>query len=373
MRLGATTPCRRHHRLPTPPLRCSRPAVHGLGTPSARVDGLTEHRAETITEAVRLFAVAEKARSTKATLLNARSSRSHCVTIIRAAIEGVAGRLTIFDMAGSECIEASGACPAEAGYINKSVAAVGLCVASMRSAEARVPFRGLNITEVLGCLISGASARLVVAVMISASRKMLPQTRASLRFLQDALSIAPQRVRPPPGPVGGAAAAPRSTAHGIPRRIHASDAMSARLSRKISLFSAAAGPRVAASPAPVGPASSTGAPVAMPAPLAEEVAVSAVPPRVRCQSAAASSGGGRRAVASSPQTPQYRDCFDDDEPPMPRNLRFSAGGAAPAAPAGLSGAALEAFVNERTYALRLEVAELMAAHADAVAEASAAY
>ena len=326
---------------------------------------------------MRLFAAGAAARSTEATHLNPESSRSHCFISIR--VES-GGRVEIIDLAGSESIKKSGAPVVSAGFINSTVADVSNFVRAMAQGGGTMLPRS-SITDIMTCLFGGPGTHLLIIATLTASQAQLPQMREALRFLEAALKIAPLIVPPPIAhrePAGGAAT-PRPTAHGLP--LWATDATSARIARKMAFLGvpAAAAPCVAASPVPFCPASS-GAPAAMPA---SECAPSALPPQPRCRSAEARSGG-RRVLADpfSPGTPQYPHFpYDDvDEPPTPHRMRLSCEGEAVPGGRGtgglLSGAAFESLVNERVRQLTLELsienAELQAANADLVAQASAA-
>ncbi len=126
-----------------------------------------------------LLAIGDKSKAKAATLMNARSSRSHrynpsrhpksstnttvnllhsfSVFILRLEqklAEGgtKASRLNLVDLAGSEKIAKTGAQGTvleEAKNINKSLSALGNCISALTTGAAHIPFRDSQLTRLL--------------------------------------------------------------------------------------------------------------------------------------------------------------------------------------------------------------------------------
>jgi len=100
------------------------------------VDGITEEYVTSPEELADLMKTAADNRAVAATGMNAGSSRSHSVTIIRIHQKDTKtgstkqGKLCLVDLAGSEMISKTGAkgqTLEEAKMINKSLSALGMC------------------------------------------------------------------------------------------------------------------------------------------------------------------------------------------------------------------------------------------------------
>ena len=129
-----------------------------------------------------LLATASAARATGATLLNARSSRSHMVITLRLGAGG--GVLNLVDLAGSERLSKSGAegdAAKETAAINKSLSALADVVAAIASKAAFVPFRNSKLTRLLSPAL-GPDARVLMLVTVSPEPGSLGETLCSLRF-----------------------------------------------------------------------------------------------------------------------------------------------------------------------------------------------
>lgn len=90
--------------------------------------------------------------------INAHSSRSHCLLVVRAEGQNrstglrTSAKLTLCDLAGSERISktgASGLTLTEAQNINASLLALGNVISALVSARAHVPFRDSKLTMLL--------------------------------------------------------------------------------------------------------------------------------------------------------------------------------------------------------------------------------
>ena len=111
------------------------------------VEGLRWQRVENLQELLQVTAFINERRSTRNTMQNRTSSRSHCV--IQLSVDTVNGRgvLMIVDLAGSERVGKSmskGESLKEAIKINQSISALGNCVSALANdrggAKVHVPY-----------------------------------------------------------------------------------------------------------------------------------------------------------------------------------------------------------------------------------------
>ena len=132
-----------------------------------------------------------KARSTGATNLNTRSSRSHSVLIIKIrGTNSVTGeiatsKLNLVDLAGSERIETSGSTSGdrlkEAISINKSLSALSDVLTSLENENGHRPYRNSKLTYLLQDSLGGNS-KVLMFVNVSPLQCHLSETLTSLRF-----------------------------------------------------------------------------------------------------------------------------------------------------------------------------------------------
>ena len=163
----------------SPPLQVREDPAHGV-----YVEGLSEHPVTSPEHVLELVHESATNRATCSTSMNRASSRSHALLLLRVeqanlppdepppdddASNGVSAAseattalavrravLSIVDLAGSERVCKSGSEGTrldEAKRINKSIAALGNCIAALASAPAsgrHVPFRDSKLTRLLG-------------------------------------------------------------------------------------------------------------------------------------------------------------------------------------------------------------------------------
>ncbi|OQR94440.1 Nkin protein [Achlya hypogyna] len=126
-------------------------------------------------------------RSMGSHLMNAESSRSHCIflmTITQRFPSGVkqTGKLYLVDLAGSEMVRktaASGKRLDEAKHINKSLTALGLVINALTDGKSKhVPYRDSKLTRLLQNSLGGnAKTRLILTCSSSAE-----ETLSTIRF-----------------------------------------------------------------------------------------------------------------------------------------------------------------------------------------------
>lgn len=138
----------------------------------------------------RVYSAATQHRRTARTLLNERSSRSHCIFTLN--IDGVnttirqrsAGVLCLVDLAGSERVNESGARGQqfkEAININKSLLDLGKCIHAMRGGTV-APWRNCKLTYLLQNYLGAKGGKMLMVVNVSDRKQHLPESVNSLRF-----------------------------------------------------------------------------------------------------------------------------------------------------------------------------------------------
>jgi hypothetical protein len=128
----------------------------GEGKHEIFVSGLSEFRAESSTDVLRMLLVGSANRSTRATDGNASSSRSHAILQLTLELESQreAGqtvinrcKLSFVDLAGSEKMTSMGSNEGDAGHlreltsINKSLSALGNVIAALARQKGHIPYR----------------------------------------------------------------------------------------------------------------------------------------------------------------------------------------------------------------------------------------
>lgn len=137
-----------------------------------------------------VYKEAVRHRRTAATILNAHSSRSHCIFVLH--LDGVnhtirqrsAGKLCLVDLAGSERILESGVKGEqlkEAININKSLMNLGKCISAMRTSEV-VPWRNSKLTYFLQSYLGVKGGKMLMLVTVSDKREHAVESANALRF-----------------------------------------------------------------------------------------------------------------------------------------------------------------------------------------------
>ena len=163
-------------------------------------DNVPDAVARVARDAEDVFAVmceGEANRSTGATAMNARSSRSHSVVIVRVRAVSretraqTRGALYLVDLAGSERVarsEASGDRLKEARHINKSLSALGDVVAALQEKRAHVPYRNSKLTTLLrGAL--GPNGKAALFAHVSPAPASADESVSTLAFAERAAAV----------------------------------------------------------------------------------------------------------------------------------------------------------------------------------------
>ena len=183
------------------------------GTGEVYVSGLTSRRVHSPHEIGALMEYASSRRTVASTALNAVSSRSHAVCILR--IKGVvvspggveststtfASKLTIVDLAGSERMKKSGAQgdrQKECININKSLLVLGQVISALAEQDKKnawkPPYRNSKLTHLLQDSLGGNS-RTILLACISPSDSNQEESINTLRYAESARSIKNKAIR----------------------------------------------------------------------------------------------------------------------------------------------------------------------------------
>ena len=120
------------------------------------VVGLSEHACEDLKDFERLYIEANNNRSTAGTKLNAESSRSHAILMVKVTqtngIETLTSTASAIDLAGSEDnrrTENGKERMVESASINKSLFVLSQCIDAIGRGDKRIPYRESKMTRIL--------------------------------------------------------------------------------------------------------------------------------------------------------------------------------------------------------------------------------
>lgn len=140
----------------------------------------------------RQYRAAMKNRSTAKTQINDRSSRSHCVFVLR--IEGdnagirqrSQGTLCLVDLAGSERVNNAGTAQGqqftEAVNINRSLLDLGKCISALNNSGSVAPWRNCKLTYLLQNYLGTKGGKMLMLVTVSDKDEHMAESLNSLRF-----------------------------------------------------------------------------------------------------------------------------------------------------------------------------------------------
>ncbi|XP_019401392.1 PREDICTED: kinesin-like protein KIF12 isoform X4 [Crocodylus porosus] len=170
------------------------------------IEGLLSTEIEGLETIMDLLQEGTQRRRSSAHALNRHSSRSHALLTVQLHARGEAtspgsssclgrwGALRFVDLAGSERVKDTGSVgqlAREANSINRSLLALGHCIARLAEGQRRrahVPYRDSKLTQLLADALGGAGVTLMVAC-ISPSSRCLPETLSTLRYASRALQV----------------------------------------------------------------------------------------------------------------------------------------------------------------------------------------
>eukprot|EP00736_Rhodelphis_marinus_P012294 Rmarinus@m.21010 len=168
-------------------------------TSGVYIAGVTEEYVGEAADIMDIISIGDSIRAVAATNMNLRSSRSHtlfCVTIEQREADGSSkvGRLNLVDLAGSEKVGRTGAegqTLKEAQNINRSLSALGNCIAALVSSDPKrkhVPFRDSKLTRILQDSLGG-NTKTTLLVACSPHHSNVEETVSTLKFAQRAKAI----------------------------------------------------------------------------------------------------------------------------------------------------------------------------------------
>ncbi|CAJ0573656.1 unnamed protein product, partial [Mesorhabditis spiculigera] len=167
---------------------------------SVIVSGAEEVPVRTREEVFKLLQRGAARKTMAETLMNNRSSRSHCVFVVNVVVRETTlegqelvrqGKLNLVDLAGSESIGRSGACgqrAKEAGNINQSLLTLGRCITSLTTNAGHIPYRESKLTRLLQDSLGGSTVTTIIAT-ISPSAANFEETLSTLEYASRAKNI----------------------------------------------------------------------------------------------------------------------------------------------------------------------------------------
>lgn len=136
----------------------------GTGGGMACIEGAREVEGTSVAAVIAAIRGGLARRQVASTMLNASSSRSHVIVVLRVG----EGLMTLVDLAGLERVKRSGAQGSvlfEAQRINKSLQSLGDVVDALRRKDAHVPVRNSLLARLVsGALTGGAESTFIVCV-----------------------------------------------------------------------------------------------------------------------------------------------------------------------------------------------------------------
>eukprot|EP00753_Platysulcus_tardus_P012122 PLAT3339.61.p1 GENE.PLAT3339.61~~PLAT3339.61.p1 ORF type:complete len:639 (+),score=219.59 PLAT3339.61:101-2017(+) len=170
--------------------------LHEIGA-EVEVSGLTAYSVERAEDVLTLLQFGGRSRVVRSTNANARSSRSH--VILQLTVRRSSGRrmqrckLNLVDLAGSEkfhnIVSGSKRHLKEMAHINKSLSALGLCLAALLEKGRRhIPYRDCSLTRLLADSLGGKACTTLVAA-VSPSDEVAEETFSTLQFAKRAKDV----------------------------------------------------------------------------------------------------------------------------------------------------------------------------------------
>ncbi|OMJ25956.1 Kinesin-like protein KIF22-A [Smittium culicis] len=161
------------------------------------VAGLKEELLNNFEDFKKLFNVAIKRRRTASTRLNANSSRSHAVLVIKLCCESKSdskmyeGQLNLIDLAGSEDnrkTDNNRERMKESTAINQSLFVLGKVIEALNSGASRIPYRDSKMTRILQDSLGGESKSMMI-VNVAPGESFLQDTQKTLNYATKAREV----------------------------------------------------------------------------------------------------------------------------------------------------------------------------------------
>mmetsp|Transcript_44740 Transcript_44740/g.103479 ORF Transcript_44740/g.103479 Transcript_44740/m.103479 type:complete len:1365 (-) Transcript_44740:41-4135(-) len=167
-----------------------RPPPPGLSFKHGRASAMeqaTTVSVPTLADAHAVLEYAADRRSTRSTIFNATSSRSHSLVFVYAQLPGTPEpqvKMAFVDLAGSERLPASqatGAVAEESRHINLSLSSLGSVIHALRHRSNHLPYRACLLTRLLEPFF-GSHGRVLLCVCVAPEQKHAQETLCSLAF-----------------------------------------------------------------------------------------------------------------------------------------------------------------------------------------------
>jgi len=162
-----------------------RESKHGI-----YIQGVTEMYVRDEPEVMKLMIMGADARTVQSTRMNAVSSRSHAVFMLKLESKHTetgsmkASKLLMVDLAGSEKVaktEASGSALEEAKKINQSLSALGNVMNALTEGSKHIPYRDSVLTKLLSDSLGG-NCKTCLLIAASCSSYSAEETISTMRF-----------------------------------------------------------------------------------------------------------------------------------------------------------------------------------------------
>jgi len=167
------------------------------GTPAVNLEGCSSVPVANSEQLAKVVAQGLEGRQTRATQMNAESSRSHLMLMINVEVVDKGGgrrrngKIQIVDLAGSERLGKSGVtgdAQKEAIEINKSLTALGDVMGAITSRAKMVPYRNHKLTQLMQDSLGG-TAKTLMFVNVSPASGNVDETNQALKYAARARSI----------------------------------------------------------------------------------------------------------------------------------------------------------------------------------------
>ncbi|PRQ35821.1 putative minus-end-directed kinesin ATPase [Rosa chinensis] len=180
---------------PMDPMPCL--SIHTDPKGEIEIENLVAIRVSGLTQAIKLYRLGCRFRSTASTNCNITSSRSHCLIRISITCSGAPERrretnkVWFVDLGGSERLlktKASGRRLEEGKAINLSLSSLGDVINALQLRKGHVPYRNSKLTQVLKDSL-GRDSKTLMLVHVSPKEEDLCETVCSLNFATRARTI----------------------------------------------------------------------------------------------------------------------------------------------------------------------------------------
>ena len=182
------------------PENASKLRIFEDATMGMTVQNMEETVVKTADEIFEILDTAQCRRKTAETMMNERSSRSHCIFSMVLHMKESddngeellkIGKMHLVDLAGSENISRSGAVSTrrrEASHINQSLLTLGRVITALVERTPHIPYRESKLTRILQDSLGGRTKTCIIATITPGSNSM-EETLSTLDYAMRAKSV----------------------------------------------------------------------------------------------------------------------------------------------------------------------------------------